>query len=29
MGRSLAALLDAKFLSRTHNGVFAIASNSG
>jgi hypothetical protein len=25
----LAALLDAKFLSHTHNGVFAIASNTG
>ena len=25
----LAALLDAKFLSQTHNGMFAIASNTG
>ena len=25
----LAALVDAKFLSQTHNGIFAIASNTG
>ena len=25
----LAALLDAKFLSQTHNGIFAIASTTG
>ena len=25
----LAALVDAKFLSRTHNGMFAIASTTG
>ena len=25
----LAALVDAKFLSQTHNGMFAIASNTG